>query len=1148
MKFGRPWNVEGIRPRARETARAAARRSGLTVGEWLNAVIIEQAAEEGIGRLDVSEDGYVADEDLAALHDRLADLAKQLDRIERGNRASLLSQSAEQAGDAVPRPPRQIEDAIARLDQRLDQMLTEGRAAASEIERRVSSVDSALQNLERARLQLSYQASPAADEQRGHQTSDLAGLEQYLHKISHQIDGLSRPCDANAAVDALRADLADIKRSLSDAMPSRALEAIESEIRRLAERLDADRDCGIDPEAFAGLERGLAEVRDVLRGLTPAERLVGFDQAVQALSSKIDGIAAGHQDPRSLQQIDAAIAALRGIVAQVASSDALANVATDVRILSEKFERLGPPAGNLLLTLEKRIAGIADALESARIATGRTEPVGFESMLKSLSDKLERIQSPNERPPASSQLEDRITELVGKLDASEARLTNLGSIERGLAELGEHLEEFRTRSDPGPGAAPPPFADKHETLDALEHKVSELKQEHSIVARRTEDSLEAVHGTIGNVVDRLASIESDLRRMPPLNGAPMPLAAEQKSAAPPKSAPDPRRGQPDQAPTQSGMTRAQPESAAAVGAPASREAEARTVPQPMSAPNITDTASTADQLARSVLARLLSGKSDTVPSREAAPPVLPAEPAPQPSSSPDPTIAPASPVVAGATMVTTFGPPMKEADRFSRPSPLSPPARPPIDPELPPDTPLEPGMGRQRAAAAKAHRPVSPPAEAPATSVLVDPAPRSEFIAAARRAAQAAAGVRADTRSHSETAPKSDGKSFSQRVKSLFVGVIVLLIVAGVLRVGFNSIELGQRVADGDIGSAAQPLAARPSPVDPAIGDAGVAVIAGLKAEQVARSTALALFLSRASSLEASFAALNSPQASSSASVPAPTEPTAPPAAADNSRPAEITSTVSPAPAPAPPQAANEPDVDQRPAPIAGTALQAGLAAGNFAAAYEMGSRYAEGRTVAVNLGQAALWFDRAAKASSVPALFRLAALYEKGEGVKKDLQEARRLYIAAAEKGHAKAMHNLAVLYAEGIDGKPDYTTAAHWFQRAANRAVADSQYNLGILFSRGIGVEQNAAEAYKWFALAAAQGDQDAAKKRDDVAARLDAQKLVAARLAVQEFTAEPQPATAAISAAPPGGWDQVIAGGAAPKTKPASRVVVPQQQTTL
>ena len=51
-------------------------------------------------------------------------------------------------------------------------------------------------------------------------------------------------------------------------------------------------------------------------------------------------------------------------------------------------------------------------------------------------------------------------------------------------------------------------------------------------------------------------------------------------------------------------------------------------------------------------------------------------------------------------------------------------------------------------------------------------------------------------------------------------------------------------------------------------------------------------------------------------------------------------------------------------------------------------------------------------------------------------------------------------------------------------DRGVADSQYNLGILYARGIGVDQNLAESYKWFSLAAQQGDQDAAKKRDDVA----------------------------------------------------------------
>src|ERR1700688_1604038 len=39
MKSGGPWNLRGLRPEAREAVRTAARRSGVSVGEWLNDVI-----------------------------------------------------------------------------------------------------------------------------------------------------------------------------------------------------------------------------------------------------------------------------------------------------------------------------------------------------------------------------------------------------------------------------------------------------------------------------------------------------------------------------------------------------------------------------------------------------------------------------------------------------------------------------------------------------------------------------------------------------------------------------------------------------------------------------------------------------------------------------------------------------------------------------------------------------------------------------------------------------------------------------------------------------------------------------------------------------------------------------------------------------
>jgi localization factor PodJL len=215
--------------------------------------------------------------------------------------------------------------------------------------------------------------------------------------------------------------------------------------------------------------------------------------------------------------------------------------------------------------------------------------------------------------------------------------------------------------------------------------------------------------------------------------------------------------------------------------------------------------------------------------------------------------------------------------------------------------------------------------------------------------------------------------------------------------------------------------------------------------------------------------------------------------------------------------------VDKLPATIGGPRLRAAAIAGDASAEFEVATRFAEGHGVAPSDEEAVRWLKLAAGQGLPVAQFRLGSFYEKGIAVKKDLGMARDYYYAAAIKGNGKAMHNLAVLYAEGINGPADYRTAAQWFRKAADHGITDSQYNLAILYARGVGVEQSYADSYKWFALAASKGDNDAAKKRDEVAGRLDAATLAAVKLAVQKWTAVPQPQDAIGIKAPPGGWDQ-------------------------
>jgi localization factor PodJL len=232
------------------------------------------------------------------------------------------------------------------------------------------------------------------------------------------------------------------------------------------------------------------------------------------------------------------------------------------------------------------------------------------------------------------------------------------------------------------------------------------------------------------------------------------------------------------------------------------------------------------------------------------------------------------------------------------------------------------------------------------------------------------------------------------------------------------------------------------------------------------------------------------------------------------------------APAPTPRPSA------RRPAPAdMVAALPAGMSAmlrdaanaGDPGAETELALRYLEARGLPRDPKIAARWFEQAATQGLPIAQYRLGALYEKGTGVTRDVQLARSWYMKAASGGNARAMHNLAVLDAEdGGMGRPDYAEAAQWFRRAGELGVRDSQFNLGVLYGRGLGVPQDLVQSWFWFSLAARQGDLDAAKKRDEVATKLDSKGVAAATKALTEFKERAPEPSANEAPAPAGGWE--------------------------
>jgi localization factor PodJL len=1098
------WSVDGIDPSVRERAEAAARRAGMSLNEWLNSTLGESAPPNFKNPSNPVPASSPA-RDVADIHQRLDAITSQIERI---SQPMPRNDGGREQGVA-----RQLNDAISRLDARLSQISNPQaqRQAQNKQQRQSEAVERAASQVYAAASQPSQAyrnslplnpgsldfavaeiasrmneldgSSPRAMPPRQSPPiapvmapppspgPDFSALERHLYKITSQIEALQRP-DIESSIAAFRSELAEIRAAITEAMPRRAIDSIENEIRSLSRRIDDSRQSGLDERVLGNIENALNEIRDVLRSLKSAEQLAGYDEAIRNLGAKLDMILHASSDPGTVQQLEGAIAALRNIVSNVASNDALVRLSDDLQMLSTKVDQISHAgaSSDSFAALESRIAALTSALEGRERPQTSDNSEQIEIALRGLSDRIDRMQVGNDSSSAFAHLEQRVSYLLERLESSsgDQRSGNLSRVEDGLQDILRHLTNQQAALASLSNGRPRSDEPRDDGLiDLVKRELSDIRFSQTKTDRQTQDSLEAVHSTLGHVVDRLATIEGDLRSV---RSAPVPAAAE-----PPVMSP--RVAQPPQA---------------------------NQAPQAHQAPQLFQ-----------------------------APQPRPELPNPAATQAPHFTAAPREfHAVEPAAAVTSSPPPLAISEILV---PTSAPRPPGLAPDLPPDHPLEPGTrpgGRLSSPSERIAASESAISEIP--SAPKEPVSSSSFIAAARRAAQAAAAAqpandragRAAAKAKAKEAAKEAAKSkdvskdgtkpsssstLSTRIRSLLVGASVVVIVLGTFKLAMNLLDVGEFARIPGLEKSAD----QAPPPPPAV-----------KAPAPDQSSPMP---SLTSPTPIGKQSLNNGAPDPSATVDIPQLPAAPAA-----KMSDITGSIPNVPSPG--QIAGVPQGEQLPDQIGGPNLRAAALKGDPTAAYEVGVRFAEGKGVQPNLEQAAKWYDRAAKAGIIPAVFRLGTLYEKGMGVNKDVDTARRYYIQAAERGNAKAMHNLAVLDADGGGKGPDYKSAAQWFRKAADRGVPDSEFNLGILYARGIGVEQNLAESFKWFSLAAAQGDADAGHKRDDIAKRLDAQSLAAAKLAIQTFTAEPQPDDAINVAAPQGGWDSAPTAAAKPAAKPA------------
>jgi localization factor PodJL len=1083
------------------------------------------------------------------LESQIAGLTREIAALREARRETRLDLSTDPAmigikadvaalarGVAALAPSRHSETIEARLDD---------LAARIDTLRHSGVGEDAVRSIERHIAEIARAAAKTPTLDLSALTVDLKEISAKLDEVAAQHLDLSTLAKSapppDAALRELRGDVEALARGLAALTPSHHMETIEARLDDLAARFDTLRHSGVGEDAVRSIERHIAEIARAAGKATPPD-LSALTVDLKEISAKLDELAVQRLDLATLAKHaplpDSALRELRGDVAALSRAlaclPAKATEALEKRIdgLAERIEALrGAGASERAIQqVEKHLADIVRSLSNLSPREADEAAIG----LRAVAAKLDVVTAQSIDAAAILRLQDQ----VGEIHAMLARMAKPGDLDAlaerldGLSDRLELIQSTLERPTPVQPTAP---------LEAMVRQLVE-RLERAQRPEADDRALEALERQITRIADRL--------EVAPANAPD--LSAIENTLA-------------DLIDQLERTREAAVEAADDAASRAVRETLVQYSPAGLADPvademkrHLADLHSSQDQAGRRTQLTLeavhatLEGLSDRMGQFEAEfeasvrrPPASAGQgkghpPDPALAISPNPaglslshlTASAGSAIpahaVAGAGATKAARPEVDSRHPPSTPAGAAPvsaaashrlPATKAAEMDLGGDIPLEPG---QSGLVGRAGRPPIDPSPARAMSAAAGSDSRASFIAAARRAAQAAANelatlpageaapiVRPEPRLDSPPPKRSRGRPnpgaaagaatspltsrlkglYQRRKRPILLGLAASIVALGtiqVARLAFpNNDEIGMGVPPAppvQSPSAGPPAAGPSTPVEPSKSVAKPAQPAGETATKPVRPQAFLLAPATvATTIEPPS---TEPRIGVNAAAPVPDGvPSLSEGmiAATDAGGSDATAGLAPA----------ETDLDEA------------VKAGDPRALYEAAGRLADSHNGQRDLAGAAELYRRAAEKGFAPAQYRLASMHEKGVGVARDVNLARTWYAKAAEQGNIKAMHNMAVLHAEGaFDGKPDYGAAAQWFRQAAEHGLRDSEYNYAILIARGLGSERDLEAAYKWFALAAAQGDEDASAKRDEVGRRLDADALERSKAAVAAF----------------------------------------------
>jgi len=525
MPSGAPWSVKGIDPRARAIAKTAARREGMTLGDWLNRVILDDGPQAGSPDWDERLSGYPGfgsggggdgddDDALRAVIRRLTD------RLEASEQRSTLALTGvDQSVLALSRRLEALEETRDEDDGEIEEALARTRARHDELLERLRRLEragpgggadpSALKAVETTVGKLAARLYETERDVR-------AELDNLTHKDERRREGAERAAKVlGARLDETESRLRDDQKALRDQVEAQSqrvgetLRGVEDIARRLQSRIIAAENATHSAaEALAGSQQALdARLRELEARQGSSVGADEINRRFEVLGRELAAIIRETREDwgRQIASLDGAGAGPGRLERALEAAESRLSAAETRQ--SEALNRIAHEVGRVSRAVDRRIEAAEQRLEhrfseTERARRSREDQTGLESRLDTV--RAENTAAVRRIGEEVARLGETLAERVQKAEERSAQAVEAAG-ER-MAQVVERIEQARARA---------PEADLDARIRASEERTAQritdamdgVYQRLDQARSETADVLSPVQRAMTALADRLEAIE-----------------------------------------------------------------------------------------------------------------------------------------------------------------------------------------------------------------------------------------------------------------------------------------------------------------------------------------------------------------------------------------------------------------------------------------------------------------------------------------------------------------------------------------------------------------------------------------------------------------------------------------------------------------